>query len=54
MIRVTVKERIQWKREDIIIERAKIIIREDPMEKAVTVLEEAAGQLKNSAKCGGK
>jgi hypothetical protein len=45
---------MQWKKEDISIERAKIIVREDPMEKAGPVLEEAGERLKNSNTCGGK
>ena len=51
---VTVKDRMQWRREEISIERAKIIIREDLMEKARPVLNEAGELLKNSDKCGGK
>jgi hypothetical protein len=45
---------MQWRREDISIERAKIIIREDPMEKAGAVLEEAGRNLQDSSKCGRK
>jgi len=48
------KERTQWKKEDISINRAHIIVKADLDERAREVLEEAGTRLKKSKKCGGK
>ncbi|MBP1928140.1 hypothetical protein J2741_000687 [Methanolinea mesophila] len=47
-------ERMQWKQKDIRIERAPVIVHEDPMDTAGPVLTEAAVRLKKSKQCGGK